>query len=135
MRNGIFIAAFFCSLSSYAASGLKDVELRDLYFGEVLFYAYQDKYFEALERLDSELIQHYRVDESNLDPLSLNLGQAEFSVGDIELQYRMDKRAGKAIQAVLGSGIDLAIRNQAALELARMYFRKNDGKERYMRSI
>ena len=126
LRNGIFIAAFFCSLSSYAASGLKDVELRDLYFGEVLFYAYQDKYFEALERLDSELIQHYRVDESNLDPLSLNLGQAEFSVGDIELQYRMDKRAGKAIQAVLGSGIDLAIRNQAALELARMYFRKND---------
>ncbi|MDH5354346.1 MAG: hypothetical protein OEY09_07880 [Gammaproteobacteria bacterium] len=126
LRSGIFIAAFLCSLSSYAASGLKGVELRDLYFGEVLFYAYQDKYFEALERLDSELIQYYRVDESNLDPLSLNLGQAEFSVGDIELQYRMDKRAGKAIQAVLGRGIDLATRNLAALDLARMYFRKND---------
>jgi hypothetical protein len=126
LRNGLLIAVFFCSLSTYAASGLKNVELRDLYFGEVLYYAFQDKHFEALARLDSELKQHYKVDESALDPLFQNLGQATFSVGDIELQYRMDKRAGKAIQAVLGRGIDLATRNQAALALAQMYFRKND---------
>ncbi len=126
LRNVVLGAAFFVSLSAYAASGLKNVELRDLYFGEALYYAYQDKHFEALARLDTELMLHYGVDESNLDPLFLNLGQAEFSVGDIELQYRMDKRAGKAIQAVLGSGIDLATRNQAALALARMYYRKDD---------
>ena len=125
-RYLVFIAACLGSLGANAASGLKHVELRDLYFGEVLFYAYQDKYFEALSRLDIELKQHYRVDEGQLDPLYLNLGQAEFSVGDIELQYRMDKRAGKAIQAVLGSGIDLATRNQAAFALAKMYQRKND---------
>ena len=126
LRNVVLSAAFIVSLSAHAASGLKNVELRDLYFGEVLYYAYQDKHFEALARLDTELMLHYAVDESDLDPLFLNLGQAEFSVGDIELQYRMDKRAGKAIQAVLGSGIDLATRNQAALALARMYYRKDD---------
>lgn len=125
-RIWAFIAVSFCSQSAYAASGLKNVELRDLYFGEVLFYAYQDLHFEALVRLDQELLQHYRVDETELDSLFLNLGQAEFSVGDTELQYRMDRRAGKAIKAVLGKGVDLATRNQAALELARMFYRKND---------
>jgi len=120
------LSAFLCSLSSYAASGLKDVELRDLYFGEILYYAYQDLHFEALSRLDTELSQYYEIDESHLDPLHIHLGQAEFSVGDIELQYRMNQRAGKAIQAVLGEGIDMATRNQAALALARVFYKKND---------
>ena len=124
LRYIILVPAFLFSLSLYAASGLKDVALRDLYFGEVLYYAYQDLHFEALAKLDAELSQHYDLDESELDPL--NIGQAEFSVGDIELQYRMNQRAGKAIQAVLGDGIDLATRNQAALALARVFYKKND---------
>jgi len=126
LRFIILVSAFLCSLSSYAASGLKDVELRDLYFGEILYYAYQDLHFDALAKLDAELSQYYELDESELDSLHMHLGQAEFSVGDIELQYRMNQRAGKAIQAVLGEGIDLAIRNQAALALARVFYRKND---------
>jgi thioesterase domain-containing protein len=115
-----------CSLLSHAASGLNDVDLRDLYFGEILYYAYQDRHFDALAKLDTELTQYYSLDESNLDSLHKHLVQAEFSVGDIELQYRMNKRAGKAIQAVLGEGMDLATRNQAALALARVFYRKND---------
>ena len=120
------LSVFFCSLSTYAASGLNNVELRDLYFGEILYYAYQDLHFDALTRLDNELSQYYELDESTLDPLYKHLGQAEFSVGDIELQYRMDKRAGKAIQAVLGDNIDVAIHNQAAFSLARIFYNKND---------
>jgi len=120
------LTAILCSLPVYAASGLKNIELRDLYFGEVLYYAYQDRPFDALARLDIELSQYYALDESELDPLYFHLGQAEFSVGDLELQYRMNQRAGKAIQAVLGEGIDLATRNMAALQLARLYYRKND---------
>ena len=121
-----FVPVFLCSLTVYATSGLKDVELRDLYFGEVLYYASQDLHFDALARLDTELSQYYELDESELDPFYNHLGQAEFSVGDIELQYRMNKRAGKAIQAVLGEGVDLATRNQAALALARLFYKKND---------
>lgn len=126
IRFALFLPVFFCSLSSYATSSLKDVELRDLYFGEVLYYAYQDLHFDALARLDTELSQYYELDESGLDPFNNHLTQAEFSVGDIELQYRMNQRAGRAIQAVLGEGIDLAIRNQAALALARVFYKKND---------
>lgn len=120
------LTVFLCSLSSYAASGLKDVELRDLYFGEVLYYAYQDLHFDALARLDAELTQYHQIDESELDPFHQHASQAEFSVGDLEMQYRMTKRAGNAIQAVLGEGVDLAIRNNAAYQLARVFYKKGD---------
>lgn len=126
LRFITLLSAFLCSLSTYAASGLNNVELRDLYFGEILYYAYQDLHFDALARLDTELSQYYELDESELDPFHKHLGLAEFSVGDFELQYRMSQRAGKAIQAVLGDGIDVAIRNQAALALARIFYKKND---------
>ncbi len=126
LRFITLLPALLCSFSVYAASGLKDVELRDLYFGEVLYYAYQDLHFDALARLDAELSQYYELDESALDPFHKHLSHAEFSVGDIELQYRMSQRAGKAIQAVLGDGVDLATRNQAALALARVFYKKND---------
>jgi len=74
---------------------------RDPYFGEALYHAYQGDYFEALERLDSELAQHYGVDERDLDSLFPQIDDAEFSVGDFELRYRMHQRAGRAIRAVL----------------------------------
>jgi hypothetical protein len=122
----LIIVVFTYSILVHAASGLKEVELRDLYFGEILYYAYQDLPFDALARLDNELSQYYSLDESDLDPFNYHLGQAEFSVGDMEMQYRMSQRAGNAIQAVLGDGIDLAIRNQAALALARVFYKKND---------
>ncbi len=109
-----------------AASGLRHVDLHDLYFGEVLYDAYQDKYFTALSKLDNELEQYSEVDEKQLDPLHYNIGQAEFSVGDLEMRYRMSQRAAKAIQAVLGRGIDQTTRNLAALKLARVFFKKGE---------
>ena len=98
--------------------------LRDLYFGEALYHAYQGQYFEALERLDAELAQHRRVDEPQLDSLQYHIGQAEFSVGDFELYYRMHHRAGRAIQAVLEGNVEEIVRNEAAFRLARIHFQK-----------
>src|SRR5258708_35700677 len=81
-------------------SALAD-DLRDLYFGEALYQAYQGQYFDALERLDAELAQHHRLDEPQLGSLQFHIKQADFSVGDFELRYRMHLRAGRAIRAVL----------------------------------
>jgi hypothetical protein len=99
--------------------------LRDLYFGEALYYAFQERYPDALERLDAELNQHYRLDEPRLDTLHHHVGHAEFSVGDFELQYRMHHRAGRAIRAVLEGNVDEAVRNEAAFRLARIHFQKD----------
>ena len=85
---------------SFAADTHSRDSLRDPYFGEALYYAYQGRYFDAIARLDAELGQHYAVDEPGLDPLHYHIGEAEFDVGDFELYYRMHRRAGRAIKRV-----------------------------------
>lgn len=104
-------------------------DLKDLYFGEALYYAYQGQYLEALERLDAELGQYHNLDEPQRDPLHYHINQAEFSVGDFELNYRMHHRAGRAIKAVLEGNVDEAVRNEAAFRLARIHFQKDQLEE------
>ncbi len=99
-------------------------ELNDLYYGEALYYAYQGQYFEALERLDTEVRQHDQIDEPELDALYSHIDDAEFSLGDFELRYRMHHRAGRAIRAVLEGAVHETIRNDAAYRLARIHFQK-----------
>ncbi len=99
-------------------------DLRDLYFGEALYHAYQGQYFEAIQRLDTELAQYHRLDQPELDTLHYHINGAEFSVGDFELDYRMHNRAGRAIKAVLEGAVDDAVRNEAAFRLARIHFQK-----------
>src|SRR5713226_2889969 len=113
------------SLAAALAAGACDgAELRDLYFGEALYHAYQGQYFEALQRLDTELAQYHVLDEPKLDTLHYHINDAEFSVGDFELDYRMHQRAGRAIKAVLEGAVDEAVRNEAAFRLARIHFQK-----------
>lgn len=128
--------AFFCvvliSLNtavSFAAGkinreALANEELKDLYFGEALFYAHQGEYFDAISRLDTELAQYYDLDEPELNSLFHHIGNAEFSVGDFELYYRMHNRAGRAIKAVIEGNVEENIRNEAIYRLAKMYFQK-----------
>jgi len=99
-------------------------DVQDPYFGEALYHAYQGQYFDALERLDTELAQYRDLDEPGLDTLHYHFDDAEFSVGDFELNYRMHHRAGRAIRAVLEGAVDEAVRNEAAYRLARIHFQK-----------
>ncbi|MDH3613228.1 MAG: tetratricopeptide repeat protein [Gammaproteobacteria bacterium] len=108
-----------------ATSPSQSDELKDLYFGEALYYAHQGHFFEALERLDTEVKQHDELDEPALDTLYYHIDDAEFSLGDFELRYRMHHRAGRAIKAVLEGAVDEIVRNDAAYRLARIHFQKN----------
>lgn len=106
-------------------AGAADAETPvDPYFREALYHAHQGDFFAALERLDAELAQHYGVDEPALDSLYPYVEDAEFSVGDFELEYRMHLRAGRAIRAVLEGDVEEKVRNDAAFRLARLYFEK-----------
>src|ERR1041385_4004047 len=88
----------------------------DLFFDEAFYHAYQGQYFEAIQRLDTELAQYHRLDEPGLDTLHYNINEAEFSVGDFELDYRMHYKAGRAIKRVLEGAVDESVRNEAALD-------------------
>ena len=116
------LALIFAALTVSAESDRNG--LTDLYFGEALFHANQGDWFTALERLDTELAQYYRLDEPRLDTLHYHVNDAEFAVGDFELNYRMHHRAGRAITAVLEGDVDDTVRNEAAFRLARIHFQK-----------
>jgi hypothetical protein len=127
MRQPCQLLSIGLALAAVAAPS-PAADLRDLYFGEALYEAYQGQYFDALERLDAELAQHQRVDEPQLDSLQYHIRQADFSVGDFELRYRMHLRAGRAIKQVLDADVEQPVKNDAAYRLARIEF-QNDQPE------
>ncbi len=123
------IFLFIISLTAFNAYSENTIdkapELKDIFYGESLFYAFQDKHFDAISKLDAELGQFYSLDNPSLDPFNQQINFAEFSVGSFELAYRMHNRAGRAIKAIMESSINQQIRNEAAYRLAQIYYRKN----------
>ena len=115
-----------CAMVPAWAEDTSDQQPRDLFLGEAFYYAQQGLYFDAISRLDAELEQYYRVDERSLDPLHIDSNYAEFSVGDFELSYRMHRKAGRAISAVLEGDVDQPIKNEAAYRLARIFYEKGE---------
>jgi hypothetical protein len=113
------------STPSASAGPSAPKELRDLHFGEALYCAYQGDWFDAISRLDTELMQHYGVDEPERDTLHYHVGEAKFDVGDFELAYRMHRRAGRAYTAVIEGNVEEPVRNEAIFRLARLYFQKD----------
>jgi hypothetical protein len=124
-RLFIILTFFVLSVSSAAAGTSAPKELKDLYYGETLYDAFQGDWFDAISRLDTELAQHYGLDEPKRDTLYYHINQAEFAVGDFELAYRMHQRAGRAITAVIEGNVEEPVRNEAIFRLARIYFQKN----------
>ena len=124
MLLGLLLGVLLTGPAS-AADNPKRSPLKDLYFGEALYDAYQGDYFDAIARLDTELGQYHGLDEPQLDSLYYHINEAEFFVGDFELSYRMHLRSGRAIKAVLEGNVKPSVRNDAAFRLARIYFQKD----------
>lgn len=124
-RFAALLISLLLTTSALAAAPSAPPEVKDLYFGEALYDAYQGEWFDAIARLDTELAQYHRLDQPELDTLYLYSGQAEFDVGDFELAYRMHQRAGRAITAVIEGNVPEPVRNKALYRLARIYFQKD----------
>ena len=121
----LILACLLFATSSLADNPYTSKGLKDVYFGEALYHAFQGDWFQAVARLDTELGQYRRVDEPALDTLYSHINQAEFGVGDFELGYRMHLRAGRAITAVIEGNVEEPVRNEAIYRLARLYFQKD----------
>jgi hypothetical protein len=125
IRLFVCILIVLLAASGAAAGTTAPEELKDLYFGEALYYAFQEEWFDAIARLDTELTLFHGLDEPGLDTLHFHINQAEFDVGDFELAYRMHQRAGRAIKAVIEGNVEEEVRNEAIYRLAKMYFQKD----------
>ena len=130
----LILACLLFATSSPAADPYTSKGVKDVYFGEALYHAFQGEWFDAVARLDTELGQYRRLDEPGLDTLNYHINQAEFGVGDFELGYRMHLRAGRAITAVIEGNVEEPVRNEAIYRLARLYFRK-DQPENALRAL
>ena len=124
-RLFVALTILIFSVSPARAGASSPQELKDLYFGEALYYAFQGDWFDAITRLDTELTQHHGLDEPERDTLYYHINHAEFAVGDFELAYRMHQRAGRAITAVIEGNVEEPVRNEAIYRLARIYFQKD----------
>ena len=125
MWRALVWLAGLTAVQSLAADSPAPAKTEDPYFGEAVYYARQGQFFEAIGRLDTELAQHNRLDRPELDSLYYQLKDAEFSIGDFELRYRMHQRASRAVTAVLEGAVDESIRNDAAYRLARILFQNS----------
>ena len=121
----ILITTLILVASSAAAGPSTTKELKDLYYGEALYCAYQGDWFDSIARLDMELGQFHGLDEPERDTLYYHINHAEFAVGDFELAYRMHHRAGRAITRVIEGNVEEPVRNEAIFRLARIYFQKD----------
>lgn len=126
MSSKSILAALLLVSGTSLAGVTPSTELKDPFFGEAIYYALQQQHFDAISRLDTELTQYYGVDEPQLDSLNFHINQAEFSVGDFELGYRMYQRAGRAISAVIEGNVPAPVRNEAIYRLARMQYQTQD---------
>ncbi len=100
--------------------------LHDLYFGAALFDAYSGHYFDAIARLDTELAQYYALDDPSQDTFSDHREEAELFIGDLELDYRMQSKVGRAMTRLLNKSVHESIRNRAAYRLARIAYQKGE---------
>jgi predicted negative regulator of RcsB-dependent stress response len=128
LAAGILLSLVFVggTAPACAADGIPVGRLHDLYFGAALFDAYSDHYFDAIRRLDTELAQYYALDDPSQDTLSYHREEAELFIGDLELDYRMQGKVGRAMTRLLNKSVHESIRNQAAYRLARIAYEKGE---------
>jgi hypothetical protein len=102
--------------------------IRDLHYGDVLFYLYQDDDFEAITRLTA--YQHWNLIPHHEDEGQLLLGGLYLSLG-------MHNAAGDRFQTLLTKDVPTGVRNRAWFYLAQVWYARGylDKAEQALRKI
>lgn len=87
--------------------------IRDLHYGDVLFYLYQDDDFEAITRLTA--YQHWNLIPHHEDEGQLLLGGLYLSLG-------MHNEAGERFETLLTRDVPTGVRNRAWFYLAQVWY-------------
>jgi hypothetical protein len=102
--------------------------IRDLHYGDVLFYLYQDDDFEAITRLTA--YQHWNLIPHHEDEGQLLLGGLYLSLG-------MHNEAGERFETLLTKDVPTGVRNRAWFYLAQVWYARGylDKAEEALRKI
>ncbi len=102
--------------------------IRDLHYGDVLFYFYQDDDFEAITRLLA--YQHWSLVPHHVE-------EGELLLGGLYLSLGMNNEAGDRFQALLNQDVPTGVRNRAWFYLAQVWYARGylDKAEEALRKV
>jgi len=95
--------------------GLPPHEVKDLSYGDVLFYFYQDDYFDAITRL---------LAAQQLNRVPNTQGEAELLLGGLYLSLGEHVEAGKIFDALLNANAPERVRNRAWFYLGQVWYKR-----------
>ncbi len=90
--------------------------IKDLHWGDVLFYFYQGEYLPALTRLGAA---------QEFDRLDNHAVEAELLKGGLYLSLGQHEEAGRIFKALLNENVPLDVRNRAWFYLAKVWYQRN----------
>jgi Tetratricopeptide repeat len=102
--------------------------IRDLHYGDVLFYYYQDEDFEAITRLTA--YQHWKLIPHHEE-------EGELLLGGLYLSLGMHNEAGQRFETLLTKDVPTGVRNRAWFYLAEVWYARGylDKAEEALRKI
>ncbi len=96
-------------------NGLPPHPVKDLHYGDVLFYFYQDDYFQAITRL---------LAAQELHRVPNTAGEAELLLGGLYLSLGEHVEAGRIFDALLAANTTEAVRNRAWYYLGKVWYER-----------
>ena len=101
---------------------------KDLHYGDVLFYFFQDDYFDSITRL---------LAARQLDRIPHTQGEAELLLGGLYLSLGEHVEAGRIFEALLKQNTTEAVRNRAWFYLGKVWYQRGylDESERALRQV
>ena len=108
--------------------GLPPQDVKDLHYGDVLFYFYQDDYFDAITRL---------LAARELNRLPNSQGEAELLLGGLYLSLGEHVEAGKIFEKLLAGNVSENVRNKAWFYLGKVWYQRGyfEESERALRQV
>src|SRR5277367_1245429 len=103
-------------------------DVKDLHYGDVLFYFYQDDYFDSITRLLAAM---------ELNRLPNTQGEAELLLGGLYLSLGEHVEAGNIFERLLNSNTSEAVRNKAWFYLGKVWYQRGylEESERALRQV
>ena len=90
--------------------------VKDLHWGDVLFYFYQGDYIQAITRLGAS---------QDFNRIGNHLVEAELLKGGLYLSLGQHEEAGRIFKALLNDNVPLDVRNRAWFYLAKVWYQRN----------
>jgi len=95
--------------------GLPPEDVRDLSYGDVLYYFYQDDYFDSITRL---------LAAQELNRLPNTQGEADLLLGGLYLSLGEHVEAGKIFEKLLSANTSENVRNKAWFYLGKVWYQR-----------